>query len=236
VTSDFRYDNRTGRGPGRVLRTLGVLVPGVSRVQAQVEPYADAWHARNRSVLAHPGRRWFVLGDSMSQGIGASAHDSGWVDQLVARLGTEAGALRIVNLSATGARVADVVEQQLPALSSLEPRPDDLVTVMAGSNDLFAGRVSRAALPAGFAVLVDRLPRGAIVATLPQPRVAATRANAYVESAAAEGRLRMVDMRVSGPPSWRGRLASDWFHPNDAGYAAIADAFEPVLRSALTGS
>ena len=40
-------------------------------------------------------------------------------------------------------------------------------------------------------------------------------------------------MRVAGPASWRGRLASDWFHPNDAGYAAIADAFEPAVRAAL---
>jgi lysophospholipase L1-like esterase len=35
----------------------------------------------------------------------------------------------------------------------------------------------------------------------------------------------MVDMRRSGPPSWRGKLAEDHFHPNNAGYAGIADAF-----------
>lgn len=27
----------------------------------------------------------------------------------------------------------------------------------------------------------------------------------------------MVDLRVTGPTSWRGRLAGDFFHPNDAG-------------------
>ena len=167
MTGDFRYDNRTGRGPGRVLRTLGAVVPGVARVQAQVEPYADAWHAHNTASLGRPGRRWFVLGDSMSQAIGASAHDAGWVSQLLSRLELPDGELRVVNLSATGARVTDVVDQQLPALSSLHPRPDDLVTVMVGSNDLFAGRASRSLLPSGMARLVDRLPGGAIVATLP---------------------------------------------------------------------
>ena len=236
MTGDFRYDNRTGRGPGRVLRTLGAVLPGVALVQAQVEPYADAWHAHNTSVIGTPGRRWFVLGDSMSQGIGATAHDAGWVDQLRARLGADADGLRIVNLSATGARVADVLDQQLPALSSLQPGPADLVTVLVGSNDLFGGRAGRALLPGGMAELVDRLPEGAIVATLPQPRAAARLANAHVEAGAAAGRLRMVDMRVAGPPSWRGRLASDWFHPNDAGYAAIADAFEPAVRAALAGT
>ena len=236
MVTDFRYDNRTGRGPGRVLRTLGAVLPGVARVQAQVEPYADAWQAHNASVLDTPGRRWFVLGDSMSQGIGATAYDAGWVDQLRSRLGAAADGLRTVNLSATGARVADVVAQQLPALSSLQPGPTDLVTVMVGSNDLFAGRTGRAQLPAGMAELVDRLPDGAVVATLPQPRAAASLANTHVEAAVTVGRVRMVDMRVAGPPSWRGRLASDWFHPNDAGYAAIADAFEPAVRAALAGS
>src|SRR5688572_32099208 len=99
----------------------------------------------------------------MSQGIGASAHDAGWVSQLLSRLELPDGELRVVNLSATGARVTDVVYQQLPALSSLQPRPDDLVTVMVGSNDLFAGRTSRSPLPSGMAELVDRLPSGAIV-------------------------------------------------------------------------
>ncbi len=40
-------------------------------------------------------------------------------------------------------------------------------------------------------------------------------------------------MRESGPTSWRGRLAEDFFHPNDAGYAALADALEPAVRAAL---
>ncbi|MCW2816909.1 MAG: GDSL-like Lipase/Acylhydrolase, partial [Nocardioides sp.] len=55
----------------------------------------------------------------------------------------------------------------------------------------------------------------------------------HVERAAAAGRVRMLDLRVEGPSSWRGRLAADKFHPNDAGYAAIADVFAPVVRQAL---
>ena len=92
----------------------------------------------------------------------------------------------------------------------------------------------RAELPEAFARLVEALPPGAVVATLPQPRNAARKANTFVEKAAAAGRLRMVDMRVAGPNSWSGKLAGDWFHPNDAGYAALADAFEPVVTQALS--
>ena len=82
----------------------------------------------------------------------------------------------------------------------------------------------------------DRLPAGAIVATLPQPRAAAQRANRHVEPAAADGSAAPGRHAGRGPASWRGRLASDWFHPNDAGYAAIADAFEPAVRAALAGA
>lgn len=89
-------------------------------------------------------------------------------------------------------------------------------------------------MPAAFAELVNRVPVGSLVATLPPPRGAASRANAHVERAAAAGRIIMVDLRVTGPSSWRGRLASDFFHPNDAGYAAIATAIEPQLRAHLT--
>lgn len=236
-SASMDYDNRTGRGRGVVLRTLSRVHPGIRAVQGQVEPYADAWHESNRRAVARPGRRWVVLGDSMSQGVGASAWDAGWVDQLAATLADRGHPLVVVNLSATGARVPDVAEQQLAALAALPPatgtdRPD-LVTVLIGSNDLFAGGEHRGGLPRAFAHLVERVPRGAVVATLPQPRSAARAANAHIERATARGDLRMVDLRTDGPDTWRGRLAADWFHPNDAGYAQIARAFLPRALEAL---
>ncbi|WP_139982623.1 SGNH/GDSL hydrolase family protein [Nocardioides litoris] len=231
------YDNRTGRPPGRLVRTAGVVLPGVRRVWAQAEPYADAWRAHNREVLARPGgsgrRRWVVLGDSMSQGVGATAPDRGWVGQLADRLAATGDRLEVLNLSATGARTDDVLDQQLPALAAVGRRPDDVVTVMVGSNDLFGGRAVRARLERSWARLVEEVPAGTVVMTLPQPTRAADLANAHVERAAATGRIVMLDLRETGPTSWRGRLAADHFHPNDAGYAAIADAVEPGLRAAL---
>lgn len=243
--SDLAYDNRTGRPPGRVVRALGRVLPGVAQVQRQVEPYADHWAAANRATLASPSgrRRWVVLGDSMSVGVGASSPGAGWVGQLHERLRGAGHDLEVLNLAATGARVPDVVEQQLPALAALgsaglgsaRPQPD-LVTVLIGSNDLFGGRAHRDGLGSSMSRLVTLLPRGAVVSTLPQPRAAARAANVHLEEGAARGRLRLVDLRVDGPATWRGRLAPDRFHPNDAGYAALADAFEPVVLRALEDS
>ena len=107
------------------------------------------------------------------------------------------------------------------------------MTVVAGSNDLFGGREHKSALPDLMRRLVELLPRGAVVATLPQPAAAATAANRHLDAAARRGDVRLVDLRTSGPTSWKGMLAADFFHPTDRGYAAMADAFEPVLRAAL---
>ncbi|MEO7420847.1 MAG: SGNH/GDSL hydrolase family protein [Ornithinibacter sp.] len=240
----YDYANRTGRPPGRLLHLFGQVHPGIRAVHAQVEPYATAWAAHNRDAVRAPGPRWVVFGDSMSQGIGATAWDTGWVGQLAARLRAQGHPLNVVNLSASGARVSDVIAQQLPALDALPQSEDDarpghradLVTVLIGSNDLFAKGYSEG-LPDTFADLVSRLPRGSVVATLPQPRAAARQANRHIERAAAKGAIEVVDLRTDGPDSWRGRLAADWFHPNDAGYADIAGAFhDPVLaRLCLSG-
>jgi lysophospholipase L1-like esterase len=197
--------------------------------------YADDWHAHNLEVLrgSGEGRRWVVLGDSMSLGVGASAYDRGWVGQLADRLAATGHAVDVLNLAATGARADDVATQQLAALAEVGSRPDDLVTVMVGSNDLFGGRPARTRLPQAFAELVTKVPPGTLMMTLPQPAGAADAANRYVVRAAEQGRVRLLDLRETGPTSWRGRLAADRFHPNDAGYAAIADAVEPAVREAL---
>jgi len=230
------YANVTGRPTSRFLRALSTVSRSVASVQGQHAPYAREWHEANQVALSsalNGSRRWIVFGDSMSQAIGASTARSGWVDQLHARLVRAGHDLTIVNLSASGARVADVLSQQVPAWRSL-PAADvpDLLTVLIGSNDLMRSS-NRARLPEAFRQLLVELPAGAVVASLPQPRAAAAAANAYLLAAEARGDLTVVDMRRYGPRSWRGLLASDKFHPNDAGYAAIADAFDPFVRAAL---
>lgn len=234
------YDNRTGRPPGRLVRMLGAVAPGIARVRGQAEPYADVWVERNRNALetiarGGAGRRLVVLGDSMAQGVGASSPDAGWVGLMLERLATTGVPLTLLNLSATGARVPDLLEQQLPILEALPPATAgrDVVVAVIGSNDLFAGRRFRDGLPAAMRELVERLPDGSVVANLPQPQASAKAANGWIDAAVGVGRLHAVDLRVDGPTSWRGLVAEDRFHPNDAGYAALTDAIEPVVRRAL---
>src|SRR4051794_31693394 len=219
VAPDFDYSNLSERPRGPVLSALSTLFPGVRAVQEQVLPYAAWWQSHNRVAAAATGPLWVALGDSMTQGIGASAPDRGWVGQLSGRLVARGWNHRVINLGVNGARVQDVLDRQLPALEALTlagREPAALVTVLIGSNDVIVP-AHRRGLAERFTEMVGRLPEGALVTNLPNPAGEARAVNAMLRQGAAAGRLTLVDLRRDGPRSWRGRLASDRFHPNDKG-------------------
>jgi lysophospholipase L1-like esterase len=204
------------------------VVPGVARVRAQKEPFAAAWRAANEAALRGEGPLWVALGDSMTQGIGAAGIGGGWVSQLRDQLAAQGHQLRLVNLSVTGARVGDVVDDQLPRLEALGVTPD-LVTVLIGANDMFP-RSRRPAAVGRYAALLDRLPAGrSIVAPLPQRNGPALAINALITRAAARGQVRVAEFPRTSPRELFGTLAEDHFHPNERGYARIAAAFGPAI-------
>jgi lysophospholipase L1-like esterase len=233
VALPFDYSNLSDRPTGPVLRALSAVLPGVRRVQAQVGPYAAWWESHNRAAAAAGGPLWVALGDSMSQGIGASAPGRGWVGQLSERLAVGGWGHRLVNLSVSGGRTQDVLDRQLPALVGLTSQgpPAALVTLVIGSNDIVAAR-HRDGLLERFTAMLDQLPASAVVANLPNPRREARLVDALLRERAAAGRLVLADMRDEGPRSWRGRLASDLFHPNDRGYADMATVVEHAVDRA----
>lgn len=224
--SAWDYSNLSGRPTTPFVRALALGLPGVRKVQRQVAPYAAAWEATSRAALAAgpgAGPLWVALGDSMTQGIGASAHDRGWVGRLAPRLEVPH---RIVNLSFNGARVADVLERQLPALEQITTTYGEqpaLVTVMIGSNDLVSRRWT-ALLPDAAEEMLARLPAGTLVANQPATARPAVRAfNRQVDDAVEQRGLVLADFRDPRMRSWRGKVAADHFHPNDRGYAGMAE-------------
>ncbi|MCX6466789.1 MAG: SGNH/GDSL hydrolase family protein [Pseudonocardiales bacterium] len=223
MTTGFEYSNLSGRPPGPVLRVLSRVLPGVRRVQEQVVPYARAWQEHNRRALAAEGPLWVALGDSLTVGIGAPAHDRGWVGQLAARM----PGWRVVNLAVSGGRVRDVLDRQLPALAALGQEPD-LVTLLIGNNDLVSPRL-RPALPADLAELLRRMPPGTVVGNQPATYAAALEVNRIVDEAVARRGLRLAELRDPRTRNWTGKLAEDHFHPDERGYAGIAAVFGEAI-------
>ena len=221
-----------GRVVGRVARAL---LPGLRHVHAQVARYAAAWEEANARALDGTGRLWVVLGDSTAQGIGAPAWVEGYVGQLLRALDDDAPEpWRVLNLSRSGARAADVLDRQLPALEALASAPD-LVTCAIGANDIVR-RTSPGRLDARLRAIVGRLPPGAIVATIPQglARERTEAANVVIRDAASKAGLTVADVWARTGPPWHGKFASDGFHPGALGYADWAAAFADALPADAT--
>jgi lysophospholipase L1-like esterase len=214
-------------------RLVQQAVPALRHIRAQVALYALAWDRSNLAALApgaaSAGPLWVVLGDSTAQGIGASAFDKGYVGQLQSILEERSGKTwRVLNLSKSGARAADVLAVQLPRLEALGALPD-LVTCAVGTNDI-VHRTSLDRVERELREIASRLPAGSVVATLPPlstERVATL--NEIVRSAAAEAGLVVADVNAHTGPPWTGKLAADHFHPADLGYADWAAAFAEVV-------
>ena len=205
----------------------------VRAVTATVEPRAEEWDQRNDEALRADGPLWLVLGDSTSQGIGSSTIETSFVHMVHQRLDHRTGrSWRVLNLSVTGARMGGVVEQQLAAWGELGLRAD-LVTCLAGANDVFARSSSRT-LAAAAGRLLDALPSGAVVgqlgASAPSRRRVSLARNLFEEWAEA-GHIVLFDPWRW--PTMRGMWAQDRFHPNDAGYAAIADQLWGTLHDVV---
>jgi lysophospholipase L1-like esterase len=210
--------------------------PGIAETLDDRAPYRESWLAENRRTLASDGPLWVVLGDSTGQGLGASAYDRGYVGQLRSLLTARDGhPWRVLNASVSGARVRGVLSEQLAWLDACAS-PPDLVTCAVGANDLLrpgSGRLLR-----DMSTLLDRLPAGAAVATLPKglgPR-RAVRVNALIRERAPRNGLLVADVWEHTGPPWHGKHGIDNFHPNEVGYRDWTAAFAEAIGLAGTTS
>ena len=213
--------------PGWLVRNAGFL-PGVATTAAQIEIFAAHWrnlaeealdgeHAHDRTPLL------VVLGDSLAQGIGASEPNHGYVGRVRRLLAGDGAEPPVVNLSRSGAKIADVLTEQLPALAEV-PGQANTVICTVGSNDLVRstrlGQTKRQ-----MTALIHALPPTAILATVPDKgSVAAMLLNRHLRAEAARANLAIADV-AANLTTWRGNRAGDRFHPNDRGYTAWVDAF-----------
>lgn len=194
--------------------------------------------------------RFVVLGDSTAAGIGVEDAADAYPTLLAQRLA--AATDRRVELAAfgvSGARVADVADEQVPKAVALGP---DLVFVGIGANDVthltslgdVRARMER--------VLRELKATGATVVVAGPPDMRATAwhqplrwlagkrgtqvAGAIEEVARAED-VRVVQLAEEAGPFFEAdpdaHFSSDDFHPGPLGYRRWADAIFPVLLDAL---
>jgi hypothetical protein len=212
---------RRPRRPVNLARVASLVSKGVAAVDATVEPFAAEWDRRNAAALAADGPLWVALGDSVTQGVGASDVDASY-PAIVARALREATGRpwRLINLSMSGGRFADVVDPQLRVLRDVGLEPT-LVTALVGSNDLIWRRDTDGII-ADARRLVDALPVGTILSRVAEGPSDRRRlgVNRVFATAEAAGRVRLYD--AWNWPSAAGMWAQDRFHPNDRAHEHLA--------------
>ncbi len=215
-------------------------------VLAVVELMSLAWLASTVSTYRRywlrkaqqPGEFTYVaLGDSAAQGVGATSPMRGYVGLLSKRIQAKTGkTVRIVNLSVSGATVADCLAKQIPQLKDIKP---DLVTIECGANDVKRGRPDE--FRKQFAELLTHLPAGTYVSNMPlfnsrpgSTQTAKEHSDIIAGELAKYPDLTLVDLQkqTSEHQSIFG-FAPDGFHPNNLSYKNWDQAFWDQIEKDL---
>jgi lysophospholipase L1-like esterase len=193
--------------------------------------------------------RLVVLGDSTAAGVGAGTSRQAYPTLLARRLAREGRRVRLTGLGVSGARVADVLDEQAPAATALSP---DLIFVGIGANDTIhltplrevavdMGRAIDLLLESGATVVVAGAPDMRAEAFWePLRSIAGWRGRRVADVIEEEARRRgvaIVPLAERTGPFFGGdpdeHYSADLFHPSPGGYERWADAIYPVLERAL---
>jgi lysophospholipase L1-like esterase len=225
---------RVKRKPWNLARIGSKFIDALSETEEQREPWADFWDEHNARALKAEGPLWVALGDSMAQGIGATAPENGFLHRVIDRLSERTGEpWRVVNLAMTGARIEHVVDDELPLMSQRQLDPI-VSTCMIGFND-FIGGTSAGKIESGARRLVRDLPNGTLVGRVSTRRFTkrATVLRDVFREADKTGKITLFD-----PWQWPDASdiwARDRIHLNDAGYQYLGDAvFESMVEHGVT--
>ena len=222
-----------------VLLALGALVLiNLLALRSNKDFLATYWKNQNANAAKENELIYVVLGDSTAQGVGAKLPQhsypsliASWLEKQTAR------PVRIVNLSVSGAKAADVFDKQMPEMLRLGP--PHIVTLCVGANDL--DNFSTDDFDAKMKEIVRALPRETYVATLPSfggrgssQDWKAEEASKLIVNAVHTTNHHAVDLysQTKGNKGFRYH-AADLYHPNARAYASWAVIFEKAMAERI---
>lgn len=213
---------------------LGLLAAALAlnwyvRVLIQLPKYKHYWDKISAESTSSNAITIVALGDSLMQGMGADRPEEGLFGRIIDYVGHETNRpVAAHNLSRSGAKVADIVSEQLPTL--LEA---DLYVITAGSND--SNRMSNlAAFEKSMDSLLQKLPADRTI--LADIGYVGRRApyQAVVEKLRSKYGIHAATLEASKftYTTWKEKwrfLARDFFHPSSYGYTFWFAAFRPAI-------
>lgn len=218
---------RWGLG-GLVLAGLAVQARRLRAAVTMEDDHAAYWRRRAHS----PGSFLLVaLGDSLAQGMGAIHPERSWAGRLADAIEADRGVrVRVVNLAVTGAGVADVLADQLPAVPPDAAGPDAVVALAIGTNDA-AQDTPEADFRRDLDAVCAALPAGSLVADVPDLQRGVVRergmrlAGVAREVVGAHPALRPVALEAATHRIRVWEAGPDLAHPNGRGYRRYGRAF-----------
>lgn len=198
-------------------------------------------------MIGKPYRSYVAIGDSLSEGLGdftfnESRHNNGWPDRLAGILSREVSdsgyEFQYANLALRGSKLEVIMDNQLTRALRLQP---DLVTVMAGSNNLSASAEQLPKLRSIFRDGIHQLVAAGcdvIVANTINPlhlrvfkplRYKAERFSEMIEDVAAEFGCPVLDVFGIHHFSRLNFWADDMVHFSGHGHIAVANKAAELL-------
>jgi len=218
----------------------------LAELQAQLLRQTRQRFARNagRSLI------YVAMGASDAVGVGATTPSNGYVERIAARLRSHFATTRAVvvhNLGVSGYTLGDIVQYELPSVAALRP---DLVTLWAGANDVMESadsdefreqltRLLATVQRSGAELFVATVPDLSLVPMIrsfPPWLMPLGDAGSYARRRSRElGEIvvrlvpvyagHLVNLPLTEILAHPNLVAMDGFHPSDAGYARLADAW-----------
>ena len=164
-----------------------------------------------------------VFGDSLVAGVGGD-EPGGFVTKLEERLG-----LPIINAGQAGDTTEDALDR-LPSVLAYDP---DIVLILFGGNDALRRTDPTVTFANLRTIITTFQENGAVVYVLGIRGGFLARQYKREFSAIASEMGVLYQPDVLAETFGRPALMSDTVHPNEAGYALIADQLEPKLRQLL---
>ncbi|MCW4457933.1 SGNH/GDSL hydrolase family protein [Microbacterium sp. MPKO10] len=202
--------------------------PAARRSRGQARNHLAYWARPQTGTLTY-----VALGDSAGVGVGVDDPQRGYVGVIADRLAETTGhSVRTVNLSVSGARAHDVLNTQIPQLSTTAT-PDVLTCVIGGNDVAWAPLFRTREFAEAMQAITTRLPEGFVVGLVPYflhwpYEGRARKANEAIGAAAKASGHSIADIHTATKSLSLARylrtFASDRFHPNERGHALWAEA------------
>lgn len=229
-----------------VLVAIGIIVISLAvragLVWYSVDRYQNYWNNLAQAEKKPNSITLIALGDSLAQGVGATSTKYSYVGRLETAIAEKTSQpVYVINLSKSGAKIRDVINDQIPKLKDINMNKKTVVTLDIGTNDVTRGSYGDQ-FKADIEKLFSQLPQKTVVADLPylgksrwqskDPQI--EQANIILHEAAQKYGLTVVPVHQNlKDKNSLNVYSGDLFHPSNYGYEIWFETFWTTLQKRL---